>query len=158
MTEADWLTCNDPTAMLEFLERRATDRKLRLFGVACCRRVWNLMTDSGWRNGVEAAERFAEGLLAEEEFERALQPASALWVGRGFDVDAVWDLPRCLGGAACHLTSRGIQFAPYFIARACLPGEWGRDSRGNCRPAGRGGRPVPSAPRRVRRSVHPLCV
>ena len=37
MTEAEWLACNDPTPMLEFLRDKASERKLRLFFCACCR-------------------------------------------------------------------------------------------------------------------------
>ena len=39
MTEAEWLAAEDLDAMFEAIEHRASERKLRLFGVACCRRV-----------------------------------------------------------------------------------------------------------------------
>jgi hypothetical protein len=49
MTEQEWLACTDPTPMLDFLKFRASDRKLRLFGVACCYRIWHLLTNNGSR-------------------------------------------------------------------------------------------------------------
>jgi hypothetical protein len=42
MTEDEWLSCADPTPMLEFLVGRASKRREYLFGVACCRRVAHL--------------------------------------------------------------------------------------------------------------------
>jgi hypothetical protein len=61
MTEAEWLARTDPAPMLEFLRGRASDRKLRLFGVACCRRGWENLTDPKARRALELVERAADG-------------------------------------------------------------------------------------------------
>jgi hypothetical protein len=71
--------------MLEFLKGRATERKLRLFAVACVRRAWHLLTDPRSRAAVEIAERFADGLTTEERREAADfagMEANNAWVGR----------------------------------------------------------------------------
>src|SRR5215472_8133458 len=61
MTEADWLTCGDPMTMLDALRGRASERKLRLFAVACCRSIWHLLADERSRTAVAAAEDYADG-------------------------------------------------------------------------------------------------
>jgi hypothetical protein len=61
MTEQEWLASTDPTPMLEFLRGKASDRKLRLFACACCRRIWHLLPDQRCRRAVQIAEEFAEG-------------------------------------------------------------------------------------------------
>lgn len=68
MTEAEWLACDCPQPMLEFLQRKPSDgtgsqRKMRLFAVACIRRVWDLVRDDALRQAIESAERHAEGLM-----------------------------------------------------------------------------------------------
>jgi hypothetical protein len=61
MTETEWVVCTDPAPMMEFLCGRATDRKLRLFAVACCRRLWHLLEDDPDREAVEVAEQYVDG-------------------------------------------------------------------------------------------------
>jgi hypothetical protein len=62
MTEAEWNSCTDPQSMLRFLLEggHASDRKLRLFAVACCRKVWHLLATKECRQGVELSERVAD--------------------------------------------------------------------------------------------------
>ena len=46
MTEQEWQRCADPMPMLEFLQDKASQRKLRLVACACCYRLWHLLVDS----------------------------------------------------------------------------------------------------------------
>ena len=64
MTETEWQTAVEPHAMLEFLRTRGnvSPRKLRLFAVACSRRVWHLIDPLG-HTAIEVAERFADYTL-----------------------------------------------------------------------------------------------
>jgi len=71
MTEAEWLACIYPTRMIEGRRgwRRST-RNLRLLAVACCRRVWHLLSPA-LRNTVEVAERHADGEATDNELQAA---------------------------------------------------------------------------------------
>src|SRR4051812_20386349 len=123
MTEAEWLACTSPWEMLEFLERRASSRKLRLFAVACCRRAWPLSTDLRHREAVEASERAADGNLSATEFAKILKPVVDLWA-RSEEFE--WGPFRYMTAATRHLEGRGeAKYAASFAARglACLQGE-----------------------------------
>lgn len=64
MTEKEWLTC-PPHVMLNYLilEGRISERKLRFFACACCRRFWGFLSNQVSREAVEAAELYADGKL-----------------------------------------------------------------------------------------------
>src|SRR5262245_45765556 len=70
MDQAEWLTCADWREMFEFVEGKVTDRKLRLFAVACSRSVWPLLEEQS-RRAVEVAERYADELATCEELHSA---------------------------------------------------------------------------------------
>jgi hypothetical protein len=80
MTEAEWLACRKPGPMIEYLEVgvNAPCRKLRLFGVACCRRVWHLLAHQQARESVEVAELYADGLVRAARLRAAHRKSSAL--------------------------------------------------------------------------------
>jgi hypothetical protein len=67
MTESEWQTCADPGPMLAFLRRGASERKLRLFAVACSRRMVHLVTDDSGRRAITLAERFADRRVPEQD-------------------------------------------------------------------------------------------
>lgn len=73
MTEAEWWASSDPEAMLALVLPRHTERKLRLFGCACSRRVFPEMEHDGSQALVELTERYADGLATLAELETTYQ-------------------------------------------------------------------------------------
>jgi hypothetical protein len=66
MTEAVWLSCEDPEPMLDFLNGRASVRKFRLYSCADCRRVWSWFEEFE-RQAIEVAEQYADGNASDAE-------------------------------------------------------------------------------------------
>ena len=158
MTKAEWLACTDPQAMLEFLRRRASDRKVRLFAVACCRRVWSSLDHEEFRDAVRKAESFADGLADRAEMIDAYEKARAIFPNlHGKD-----------NGPGAALTASGFPSPPKtFFQRVAdaLDDPWWEDemdkgdplapalvtARSAARAAGdiKGEKPVPDAPARI---------
>jgi hypothetical protein len=69
MDEGKWLKATHPHALVDYLRGvgQASPRKLRLFAVACCRRIWHLLTDERARRSVEVAERYADTAASDAE-------------------------------------------------------------------------------------------
>ncbi len=72
MTEAEWLAAESPERLLLWLgaksRRRRSVRKNGLFVAACASRVKSFMTQGITLRGLELAERMAEGVAGEPEY------------------------------------------------------------------------------------------
>jgi hypothetical protein len=99
MTEDEWLTYSkEPKVMLSQVRPQASNRKKRLFGCACCRRIWGLIGNEKSQSAVDLAERFAGGLVTEEQRAVAHAEAEAIavqanakqWIGANPHPRALW--------------------------------------------------------------------
>jgi hypothetical protein len=88
MIEAEWLTGHDPDTLLNFLGGGASNRRLRLFACACCRRIWHLLTSSRHRHAIETSERYADRLAGPQELKAARAAAWGLLTEEGGDAPA----------------------------------------------------------------------
>lgn len=119
MTEAEWLACNKPDPMLAFMRRRLSQRKLRLFAVACCRRVWEGVTPYA-RLAVEVAERFADGLADRQE-----RAAARTAVRKDAEAAHCWNGAMACGFfAADHSAWRAAKIAAINASGARPPAAW----------------------------------
>jgi hypothetical protein len=88
MTEEEEWFGSDPLSMLWFLRGKVSDRKLRLFACAGCRRIWRLIPDGPCRIAVETCERFVDGHADEDEL--AAAAAEAAQVALAAEQALVW--------------------------------------------------------------------
>jgi hypothetical protein len=83
VTEADWLTCEDPRKQVEWLRGVVSDRKLRLFVCAFWRRWWRI--DPTPLSADDLDHDLAQLLdYAEQWAEQGVRPAFPLPGGLGF--------------------------------------------------------------------------
>jgi hypothetical protein len=79
MTEAEWLACTYTQPMLDFLQGRASDRKLRLVACACCRRIEQLYLNEQRRDLLEVLETWANGMRTAHDVGTAIGAALSGW-------------------------------------------------------------------------------
>jgi hypothetical protein len=81
MNEEQWLTSSKPGPLLEFLRRSGSGRfrKFRLFSVACCRRIWGLMTDERSRRVVTEMEWHTDRAIPAAEWTVYRQEATQVY-------------------------------------------------------------------------------
>jgi hypothetical protein len=122
MTEADWLGCSDPEAMLRFLRTqmtfrtRAARRKLRLHACACCRRIWDLLGDERSRRAIEVSEAYEEFTASAAQLKEAEEAAlvAVHAVGRREDLEV-----QRIAATAAYLAS-GAQISQMWGAGMAL--------------------------------------
>ena len=92
LTEQDWLDADEPELPLFFVTTehnlshrkfRLSNRKLRLFGCACCRRIWSDIPEGWPKNAALFAEAAADGLAGDSDLRAAFSaaPESLLRLG-----------------------------------------------------------------------------
>lgn len=70
MTEDTWLA-GDLKKALKYLHRRASERKRRLFSIACCRRVWQLLNGPQCHAALDVAEGYCDGFVSIDDLSEA---------------------------------------------------------------------------------------
>ena len=101
VTEREWLTVVDPEAMLSWAAERASDRKLRLYAIACCGRLANYFDEQFAAALIEAAK------LADEN---PPKPLRARRSGQRYDLMNTL-ANRFARDAACVAAGRAIETA-----------------------------------------------
>ncbi len=114
MTESEWLNGVDPGPMLAFITGKVSERKLRLFMCACCRRIWDILDAEPFRNAVEVAERYADGLAGSEELESSRVQAQDYYYGPFLPTNP---------GQVQRGPVRSVDFRTHIATHAGSPGE-----------------------------------
>jgi hypothetical protein len=123
MNEAQWLASDDPQAMLDWyrgvsgdgsrdLGHDISDRKLRLFAVACLSRCW-AMKEAKSLQALLTAERYADGCADTEEL-RAARSSLGLWRAAEWAVREDLQLPDAVRSIIANVPEKDSS------AAACL--------------------------------------
>jgi hypothetical protein len=131
--------------MLEFLAGGTSDRKLRLFGCACCRSIWDLLVDDRSRNAITSAEALADQLISSTQHEK-LRQQFLDYYGReerryqiycdavGFaaaDPPRIWRVPHYAAAAVAFHTKGNSTHPKAIAAERAIQASFLRDIFGN---------------------------
>jgi hypothetical protein len=107
MTEADWLAGADPHRAMVWVREsgKVSDRRLRLFATAYCRRYRNVFDDPRSRKAVEIAELYADGLATEIQRKEAHRNARKVASDRMQEGDWSWEPWIVASVASDHIGS-----------------------------------------------------
>jgi hypothetical protein len=113
MTEAEWQGCDNPWRMLDFLSARVSERKLRLFAVACCRQpalfhFWRAQDEAA----VHTAEGYAEG---QADLDQLRQAGRAAW-----SMGPAWCCAETGGAAARQWAASADRYGAWSASRRAL--------------------------------------
>jgi hypothetical protein len=75
----EWLTALEPNSMLACLGKEVSERKLRLWAVACCSRAVTPLADLRLLSTIDVVARFADGLVSVQELAAAGFAAMDSW-------------------------------------------------------------------------------
>ncbi len=67
MTEQQWMECRKPEPMLKYALGKSSDRKLRLYAVACIHQIPLKFADNLLQRAIQVAEQYVDGLATERE-------------------------------------------------------------------------------------------
>jgi hypothetical protein len=106
-----WRTSGIPQETLKLIKGPALERKFRLFGCACARRIWHLIGDERPRLALEAAERYADGLADRSKLRKAYLIAKRFVVQEEREGRSIVAAQAACRTAYC--TARGSEFEAY---------------------------------------------
>lgn len=133
MDDAEWQSCGDPRPMLSAVCGRVSDRTLRVFAIACIRRVWHLLRDERARRAVEAAEQFVTGRISADELAAAKDAITDIPAppkrepGEHGAFGAAWYASGCYAWYAAWYGSRHAAEAVGEVAREAAVVDWNAD-------------------------------
>jgi hypothetical protein len=100
MTKAEWFAATDwQTIHHRVLRRKCYDRKIRLFSVACCRRIAHMFKDAKCDEAVDVCELFADGEVSQKRLKQVEKSShttitSRIPLTQAWARDAAWRTSR----------------------------------------------------------------